>query len=132
MMIDVVCDGCGSHFKLTGLRQSKLVAGRKQINVTYFVCPSCSKLYVVSVTDFKWQMLSGELQAVAKRVRKAIKKHDETLLRKLYGIQAVKKDKLASYESSLLQMYRGRLTMEPDGRGVMELCIDRANTDMED
>lgn len=132
MMIDVVCDKCGGNFKLTDLKQSKLIVSWKQIDVTYFVCPSCGKLYVVSVTDFKWQMLSGELQAVTKRVRKAIKKHDETLLRKLYGIQAVKKDKLASYESSLLQMYRGRLTMEPDGRGIMELCIDRANTDVED
>lgn len=132
MMINAVCDKCNEHFELTDLKHSKLIVKHKMLDVTYFICPSCNKLYVVAITDFKWQMLSGELQAVTKRVSKAIKKHDVVLLRKLYGIQAVKKDKLASYESSLLQMYKSRLTMKSDGRGNMELCIDRANTDMED
>lgn len=132
MMINAVCDACGCHFKLTSLGQSRLVTSHKQIDVTYFVCPSCGKLYVVSVADFKWYMLSGELQAVTKRVKRAIEKQDETLLRKLYGIQAVKRDRLASHESLLLKMYRGRFTTEPDGRGGVELCIDRANTDVED
>lgn len=48
-----VCDECNFVWKTsdTEIKSSKVTVRKEKLTVTYFVCPNCNKLYVVTVDN---------------------------------------------------------------------------------
>lgn len=68
----ISCDECGKSwvFKETSTQKDKITIKGVHLQVTYFTCPYCNKLYVVSIDNNETLQLRQKLLLETKRITK--------------------------------------------------------------
>ena len=123
--IDVVCDNCGKQFKLdsVGIKTSHMDLNEGPCDVVFFNCPSCEKVYLVSVQDARWMELKTDLDKQIKRQAKMRGRKNPQLSKLIGELILVKKERLGKHIEKLKQKYDGRLTLIRTENGIEDLKL---------
>lgn len=68
----ISCESCGNSWisKTTDLRKDRVNVKGELLEVTYFTCPSCHKLYVVNIDNHETLRLRKMLSIEVKRINR--------------------------------------------------------------
>ncbi len=70
--IFVKCDECEHEFflKAVGINEAIVELNNVSVNLVYFACPKCNKIYCVSIQDKRYYELKEDLEKIKKRIRR--------------------------------------------------------------
>lgn len=110
--INCDCDECGVQFQLdsVSIKTTSMNLNEGKCDVVYFVCPSCKKVYLVSVNDSKYYDLKNDLEKQVMRLRKIRGSKNRELAKAIANMIEKKKDRLSHHVNKLKQKYKGRFT----------------------
>lgn len=68
----VECDECGKQWimKATEIQTQPIEVHGEKLEVTYFLCPHCGKLYLVRIDNSETRRLQAQIELEQKRVAK--------------------------------------------------------------
>lgn len=114
----IVCNECKNEFFLNdvNVQESKVCVGKyKTINLVYFTCPCCNKVYPISIQDGKYFDLLSDLNSVKYK----IKKNNGTMdLRKANTLNAMvfkKLNRLKKHEEKLKKKFGDGFVVRYEG-----------------
>lgn len=123
--VNLVCDGCGKQFKLSsvGIKTSRMDLNEGPCDVVFFNCPSCKRVYLVSVQDARWTELKTDLDKQIKRQAKMYGRKSLQLAKLIGEMISTKKERLGKHVAKLKSKYDGRFTLVQTDNGTEELKL---------
>ena len=113
----VKCDECNNEFDLKAVKiqESLVQLNGVFVNLVYFVCPECGKIYRVSIQDRRYYELKEDLEKAKKRVQRNRRKANADLLRTLISMVAQKQDRLKEYVDKVNKAFPGTFVFVSEG-----------------
>jgi len=110
----IKCDECGYEFSLKAvdIHKEKIALNNTVVDLVYFVCPDCRKIYRVSIQDARYYDLADDLEKARRRLRKSHGSNDEEKVRVLQTMVTRKHERLAAYVGKVNQMFQGTFVFE--------------------
>lgn len=111
----IVCDRCGKEWLA---KRTKIeIADWNGMQLQYFLCPKCKKLYRIGLRDGKWYELLEDFKKAEKRLdaAKVGRITDERTINGMVGACEAKKLRLQQYDGVLQSKYQGTFTRDKDG-----------------
>lgn len=106
-MKEVICDSCEGKFlfKAIELKTETLCPKEENIDLTYYTCPHCGKVYVVSIENEELKSLRHGFEAYKARVKGLQAKGRA----KSYHVKQLQRElaKLREFSEVLSNRYRG-------------------------
>lgn len=123
--VNLVCDCCGKQFKLSsvGIKMSHMDLNEGPCDVVFFNCPSCKRVYLVSVQDARWTELKTDLDKQIKRQAKMHGRKNLQLAKLIGEMISTKKERLGKHVANLKSKYDGRFTLVQTDNGTEELKL---------
>ena len=123
--INIICDNCGKQFKLSsvGIRTSRMELDEGPCDVVFFNCPSCKRVYLVSVQDSRWMELKMDLDKQVKRQARMHGRENPQLAKTIGEMVKTKKDRLGKHTEKLRSKYSGRFTLVQTENGTEDLKL---------
>lgn len=108
----VKCDNCSNEFflKAVGINEAIVELGGVHVNLVYFVCPKCNKIYRVSIQDKRYYELKEDLEkAEKKRMQKCNGRQniDIEMSQVLHSAIVKKRERLKAYAEKVHQAFPG-------------------------
>ena len=122
--IPVICDECKHEFSMSavGIHEAIVELNGVPVNLVYFTCPKCNKIYRVSIQDKRYYDLVDDLEKIKKRIRKNHGNSKETAAL-LNSIVLKKKQRLAEHVERINKMFPGTFTFVASENNHKEITI---------
>lgn len=104
----IFCDQCGYEFPAlaVNIKQSDLSIGGTTVQVVYFRCPSCNKVYLIQILDNKCIVLRKEFLKQKARWQANVGRNNDTeVVSGQYVSMVAKQKRLADRIELLKQRY---------------------------
>ena len=103
----VVCNKCMHQFEIKSksIKKSEVVIDGEQLGVTWFICPKCKQVYVISIIDKHVQQLQSQYQKKRRKYEKSLDKECLAVQTKLHEAMMDKFEKLKLYEAVIRNRY---------------------------
>ena len=103
----VVCNKCMHQFEIKSksIKKSEVVIDGEQLGVTWFICPKCKQVYVISIIDKHVQQLQSQYQKKRRKYEKSLDKECLAVQTKLHEAMMDKLEKLKLYEAVIRNRY---------------------------
>lgn len=102
----IYCDFCGEDLNSLSVKERRLTIDQEVVDVSYFTCPSCGKLYVVFVLDGRARYLKADYDRYMKRMRRMRKVTEADA-----NVASAKLRRLKDRSNMLKKRYLGGFTM---------------------
>lgn len=115
----VFCDDCKHEFSMDSVDiQTTIVKlGGHSLDLSYFVCPKCNKIYRVSLKDERCKELSEDIKRIKKRVRKIYGSGNYELANRLDVMRRQKALRFKNYIDKLNKKFSGTFVFEVSESG---------------
>lgn len=118
----VYCDECKHEFAISavGIQQSPVIVGRQALELVYFACPKCNKVYRITLRDERCNELQADIESTMRRIRKSHGGKNIKLAGSLDAMVQRKRLRLREYMKHLNGKYTGTfiLAVPEDGEGA--------------
>lgn len=110
--MEIICDECKHEFLLSdvGINQELVEIRGTLVNLVYFACPKCNKIYRISIQDRRYYELVDDLEKMKKRIRKNFDSGDVQKAKRLNKSLQRKQQRLAQYVNLVNQKLNGTFT----------------------
>lgn len=108
----IVCDECKHEFYLdaVGIHEAIVELKGVPVNLVYFVCPKCNKIYRISIQDKRYYELVEYLEKTKKRIRRNHGSNNQEMAKLLNSMVFKKKQRLEEYVDKVNKMFPGTFT----------------------
>lgn len=110
----IICDECKHEFTLHDIRlqTTNVVIGNKRLELLYYTCSECDKIYKVLLKDEKFYRLKKDLDECIHKINKfgSTKDKNAKMATMLESMFIKKKNRLDDYTSRLNAKYSGTFT----------------------
>lgn len=108
----IVCDECKHEFYLdaVGIHEAIVELKGVPVNLVYFVCPKCNKIYRISIQDKRYYELVEDLEKTKKRIRRNHGSNNQEMAKLLNSMVFKKKQRLEEYVDKVNKMFPGTFT----------------------
>lgn len=108
----IVCDECKHEFLLrsVNISEAPVKVYSEELQLVYFVCPKCNKIYRVLLKDKAYSELKEDLEKVKKRIRKNLGSNNEEFARTLNFMAYKKQERLQNHVLNIHRKYPGTFT----------------------
>ena len=109
----IVCDECKHEFYLdaVGIHEAIVELNGVPVNLVYFACPKCNKIYRISIQDKRYYELVKDLEKTKKkRIRRNHGSNNQEMARMLNSMVFKKKQRLEEYVDKVNKMFPGTFT----------------------
>lgn len=108
----IVCDECKHEFYLdaVGIHEAIVELNGVPVNLVYFACPKCNKIYRISIQDKRYYELAEDLEKTKKRIRRNHGSNNQEMARMLNSMVFKKKQRLEEYVDKVNKMFPGTFT----------------------
>ena len=108
------CDKCNYEFylKAVNIHKEKITLNNTIVDLVYFACPNCSKIYRISIQDARYYDLKEDLERAKKRMRKNQGSNDEEKARVLHSMVVRKHERLVAHVTKVNKMFPGTFVFE--------------------
>lgn len=105
----VKCDECEHEFFLNavGINESIVELYGVPVNLVYFACPKCNKIYRISIQDKRYYELKEDLEKTKKRIQKYNGRQNGEVSKMLHSMVVKKHERLKEYVERVNQEFRG-------------------------
>jgi uncharacterized protein YbaR (Trm112 family) len=105
----IVCDECKKEFFLRSvqIQKSAIEIGGQQLELSYFKCPECGRLYRITLMDNRYNELVDDLEDTKKRIRRTKGNNNYGLQDTLNKMVFRKLQRLRTYTEKLNAKYSG-------------------------
>lgn len=117
----IVCNECKNEFFLNdvNVQESKVCVGKyKIINLVYFTCPCCNKVYPISIQDGKYFDLLSDLNSIKYKIKKNNGIMDLKKANTLNAMVFKKLNRLKKHEEKLKKKFSGTF-LKVSENGIM-------------
>lgn len=107
--VEIVCNNCGYNFHLNAvdIDQSIIKVDDVTLELKYFVCSHCNKMFLITISDEKLQRLQMQFIKQNEFYKKIIYgKNEESVLSQECVKLLAKRDILIKYENELKSKYQ--------------------------
>lgn len=113
----VKCDECNNEFNLKAMEIHESLVQLKGafVNLVYFACPKCGKVYRISIQDRRYYDLKKDLEKAEERVRRGRCKVNAELMRMLISMVAQKEDRLKEHVDKVNKAFPGTFVFVSEG-----------------
>ena len=110
--IPVICDECKYEFSMStvGIHEAIVELNGVPVNLVYFTCPKCNKIYRISIQDRRYYELVEDLEKTKKRIRRNHGSNNQEMARMLNSMVFKKKQRLEEYVDKVNKMFPGTFT----------------------
>lgn len=107
--ITVHCNECNFEFSMNSvnIQNATIDINGQDLNLIYFTCPKCNKIYRVSITDARYDELREDLENTKKRIRRNHGSNNCELARLLNQMVGKKLERLRSHADKLNKKFTG-------------------------
>lgn len=115
----VFCDNCKYEFSMDSvdIQTTTVKLGRHSLDLNYFVCPKCNKIYRISLKDERCKELSEDIKRTKKRVRKIYGSGNYELANRLDAMLRQKTLRFKNYTDKLNKKFSGTFVFEVSESG---------------
>lgn len=108
------CDNCEHEFylKAVDIHEERILLNNVPVNLVYFACPNCDKIYRISIQDAKYYDLAEDLEKAKKRLRKVQGCGDKEKVKLLCSMVDKKHNRLANYVKKVNETFSGTFVFE--------------------
>ena len=108
----IVCDECKHEFYLNavGIHEAIVELNGVPVNLVYFACPKCNKIYDISIQDRRYYELVDDLKEAKKRIRRNYGNNNQEMARMLNSMVFKKKQRLKEHVDKVNKMFPGTFT----------------------
>lgn len=118
----VYCNECKHEFAISavGIQVSPVIIGGRALELVYFVCPKCNKVYRITLRDERCNELQADIESTIRRMRKSHGGKNIKLASSLDDMVQRKRLRLREYMERLNGKYTGTfiLAVPEDGEGT--------------
>lgn len=118
----VYCNECKHEFAISavGIQVSPVTMGRRVLELVYFVCPKCNKVYRITLRDERCNELQADIESTMRRMRKSHGGKNIKLASSLDAMVQRKRLRLREHMECLNGKYTGTfiLAVPEDGEGT--------------
>lgn len=110
----VKCDNCNTEFMLSNrdIKNDVIIVNKHNMQVTYFYCTECNKIYIILLRDYTYAKLENDLATVKQRIKNCLgQEHKAKQLERLVKLARVKYTKLKQYEDKLKRQYNNKIVL---------------------
>lgn len=115
----IICDECQYEFSLDviGIQSASVKIKNHTLELSYFMCPKCNKVYKILLQDDYYKKLEKDLDLMKVRICKHHGKKNEEVLRILDSMIRKKFNRLKNYESKLNKVFSGSFVAVHEDEG---------------
>lgn len=108
----IVCDECKHEFRLdaVGIHEAIVELNGVPVNLVYFACPKCNKIYRISIQDKRYYELVEDIEKTKKRIRRNHGSNNQEMASVLNSMVFKKKKRLEEYVDKVNKMFPGTFT----------------------
>lgn len=108
----VKCDQCRYEHDLNAvdIQKTKIELNNTIVDLVYFTCPKCDKIYRVSIQDARYYDLKEDLEKAKKRIRRKHGSNNEETARVLDKMVRIKLERLRRHVEIVDNMFPGTFT----------------------
>ena len=123
--IKIKCDDCEHEFLLNTVKLTETIIelNNTSVNLVYFVCPKCNRIYRVSIQDARYYDLKEDLEKAKKRMKRSHGKNNMAMTKVLYDMVAKKHERLKAHVEKVNKMFPGTFTFEVSENNPKEKII---------
>ena len=118
----VYCNECKHEFAISavGIQVSPVTIGGRALELVYFVCPKCNKVYRITLRDERCNELQADIESTMRRMRKSHGGKNIKLASSLDAMVQRKRLRLRAYMERLNGQYTGTFVLDvpEDGKGT--------------
>lgn len=122
--VNVICDDCGQHFVITAVKDIELNVKDEQIILTYFMCPTCEKIYCVCIKNEEIKELEIDLDKANKRYKRNMRCRNLETIQVLLNSFIRKKERIKAKTEKLMDKYPGTFTFVRSENDNEEIIIN--------
>ena len=121
----IKCDGCEYEYNLNAveIEKTKIELNNVIVDLIYFTCPKCKKIYRVSIQDARYYELQQDIEKTKKRIRKNRGSNNEEFARVLDNMVHRKHERLKSHVELVNKMFPGTFTFVTSENNPKEKII---------
>ena len=110
----IICDECKKEFflKSVKIKESIVKVNNVPINLVYFMCPKCKKIYLISIQDKRYFELLDDLENTKRKIKKNNGTGDLQKAEILNEMVFRKLNRLKSHEEKLKKKVNGTFVCE--------------------
>ena len=119
------CDECKHEFVLNAvnIKKNKIELNGVIVDLVYFTCPKCDKIYRVSIQDARYYELVEDLEKAKKKMIKKHGNNDMETARVLDKMVRLKLERLKKHVKLVNKMFPGTLTFVASENNPKEKII---------
>ena len=105
----VKCDECEHEFflKAAGINEAIVELNGVSVNLVYFACPKCNKIYRISIQDKRYYELKEDLEQTKKRIQKFNGRRNGEMSKVLHSMVLTKYERLKTYVEKVNKAFPG-------------------------
>ena len=121
----IVCEECEYEYILdaVNIQKAKIELNNTIVDLVYFTCPKCNKIYRVSIQDARYYDLQKDLEKTKKRIRKNHGSNNGELARVLNNMVNRKLERLKHHVELVNNMFPGTFTFATSENNPKEKVI---------
>lgn len=122
----IVCDECKHEYYLNDaidIKKTKIELNNTIVDLVYFTCPKCNKIYRISIQDARYYDLQRDLEKTKKKIRKNHGSNNVELARLLNNMVDRKHKRLKHHVELVNSMFPGTFTFEASENNPKEEII---------
>lgn len=110
----IICDECKKEFflKSVKIKESIVKVNNVPINLVYFMCPKCKKVYPISIQDKRYFELLNDLENVKHKIKKNNGTEDLQKAKVLNEMVFKKLNRLKKHEEKVKKKFSGTFICE--------------------
>ena len=115
----VFCDNCKHEFSMDSvdIQTTTVKLGRHSLDLNYFACPKCNKIYRISLKDERCEEFSEDIKRTKKRIRKIYGSGNYELANRLDAMLRQKTLRFKNYIDKLNKKFPGTFVFEVSESG---------------
>jgi len=108
----VFCDDCKHEFSMKSVNIQEAIAelNNVPVNLVYFTCPKCNRVYRISIQDKRYYELKEDLEKTIKRIRRNRGSNNDEMARTLNSMVVKKHERLKAYVDKVNKKFSGTFT----------------------
>lgn len=108
----IYCDDCKNEFSMNTVNIDETIVdiNGQELNLVYFVCPKCNKIYRIMLKDKQYNELKEDLEKTKNRIRKNYGSGNKEFASTLNSMVMKKHERLSNHVEKLNKKFPGTFT----------------------
>jgi ribosomal protein S8 len=105
----IKCDQCEHEFflKAAEIKEAIVDLNGVSVNLVYFACPKCNKIYRISIQDKRYYELKDDLEKTKKKIRRNNGSYDMEMAKTLHSMVVRKHERLKAHIDAVNKTFPG-------------------------